>query len=54
MLIHRLLQESHYSIFPDEIYNKPRSVKYFMYASLDLTLQERKKINDKINGKANN
>ncbi|MEH2931243.1 hypothetical protein VSQ48_15250 [Candidatus Ventrimonas sp. KK005] len=44
-----MLQESHYSLFPDEIYAKPRRVRDFMYASLELTLKERK---EKPGGKA--
>lgn len=42
-MIHRLLQESNYTIYPDEIYIKPRRVKNFIYASLELTMKERKK-----------
>ena len=48
-IIHRLLQESHYSLFPDEIYAKPRRVRDFIYASLELTMKERK---EKPGGKA--
>lgn len=42
-MIHLLLQESNYTLSPDEIYKKPKSVKHFIYASLDLTMKERKK-----------
>lgn len=41
-IILRLLQESNYSLFPDEIYAKPRRVRNFIYASLELTWKERK------------
>ena len=42
-IIHNLLVRSNYVLSPDDIYNKPRSVKNFIYASLDLTLEEEEK-----------
>ncbi|XBX08368.1 hypothetical protein QMP26_09920 [Enterocloster clostridioformis] len=36
-------------MFPDEIYAKPRRVRNFIYASLELTVKERK---EKPGGKA--
>lgn len=41
-MIHRLLQASNYTLYPDEIYAKPRRVRNYMYASLELTAKERK------------
>jgi len=48
-IIHNLLVRSNYALFPDDIYNKPRGVKNFMYASLDITLEAEEKERNKRN-----
>lgn len=42
---------SNYALFPDDIYNKPRGVKNFMYASLDITLEAEEKEKNKMKNK---
>ena len=46
-MIHNLIARSNYILSPDDLYNKPRSVKNFIYASFDLVLEEEEKARKK-------
>lgn len=52
-MIHNLLVRSNYAISPDEIYNKPRSVKNFIYASLDIVLEAEEKERNRLERERN-
>lgn len=48
-MIHNIFQRHH--IPPDEIYNKPRRIKHFMYASMEIQIEEEEKQAKKANKK---